>query len=284
MTGLKKYGSIAEEIVNYIMVAVGAVIAAFSIQDFLAPNHIFDGGIVGVSMITAHFTGFKLSIVTWILNVPFLFFGFKKKGVRFVMRAVFAMTIFALAVGFFEKTPAVTEDYLLAVTFGGLILGVGVGLVLRYGGCLDGTEIIASVLSPKIHQPIGRQVLCFNIFLYMLVGVLYGWNRGLYSILTYILVSVVMTRVEEGFDAQRACLIFTHDDVGEIKDRIYQSLGRTCTEWDTEGYIGGENKALYVVVSQYEVRQIRDILADFSCFSTICGIDEIIGKNVKSIV
>ncbi len=281
MTMTKKHLSLGEEIVNYLLVAVGAIIAAFAIEDFLAPNHIFDGGIVGVSMIASDFSGFKLSILTWLLNVPFLLLGWKKKGHHFVFRSVYAMTVFAIAVAVFEETPNVTEDHLLAVTFGGLILGVGVGLVLRYGGCLDGTEIVASILNPKIHMPIGRQVLCFNIVLYMLVGVLYGWNRGLYSILTYVLVSVVMTRVEEGFDAQRACLIFTHDDVNEIKDRIYQSLGRTCTEWQTEGYIGGDNKALYVVLSQYEVRQLREILSDFKCFATISGIDEIIGKNVK---
>ena len=272
---------IKHEVINFVMIAIGAVIAAFAIEDFLAPNHIYDGGIVGVSMITASFTHFKLSILTWLFNVPFLFFAWKKKGHIFVIRSVYAMTLFAIAVAVFETTPAVTQDHLLAVTFGGLILGVGVGMILRYGGCLDGTEIVASILSKTLHQPIGRLVLCFNIVLYMVVGFLYGWNRGLYSILTYVLVSVVMTRVEEGFDAQRGCLIFTHDDVDKIKDRIYNELGRTCTEWDTAGYIGGENKALYVVISQYELRQLRDIVADFNCFVTVSEIDEIIGRNVK---
>jgi uncharacterized membrane-anchored protein YitT (DUF2179 family) len=273
--------SLRLKIFNYIMIAIGACIAAFAIEDFLAPNKIFDGGIVGVSMIIARFTGWKLSILTWALNVPFLIVGWRKKGYAFVVRSIYAMTVFAIAVAVFETTPAVTEDYLLAVAFGGLILGVGVGIVLRYGGCLDGTEIVASLLSPKIHLSIGRQVLCFNIVLYMIIGIIYGWNWGLYSILTYVLVSVVMTRVEEGFDAQRGCLIFTHDDVDAIKNRIYTELGRTCTEWNTEGYIGGQNKALYVVISQYELRQLRDIMADFNCFVTITDIDEVIGKNVK---
>ncbi|WP_408072155.1 YitT family protein [Butyrivibrio sp. JL13D10] len=282
MSRYKHSRELKDIIFSYIMIGIGATIAAFSIEDFLAPNRIFDGGIVGVSMITANFTGFKLSILTWLLNVPFLIFGWKKKGPHFVIRSIYAMTIFAVAVAFFETTPAVTTEHLLAVTFGGLILGVGVGIVLRYGGCLDGTEIVASILSPKIHISIGRQVLYFNIVLYLIIGFLYGWNNGLYSILTYVLVSVVMTRVEEGFDAQRACLIFTHDDVAAIKDRIYKELGRTCTEWNTEGYIGGENKALYIVVSQYELKQVREILSDFNCFATISGIDEIIGENVKS--
>jgi uncharacterized membrane-anchored protein YitT (DUF2179 family) len=276
-----KKENLKSKIFSIIMITIGACIAAFAIEDFLGPNKIFDGGIVGVSMIIAKFSGFKLSILTWILNVPFLLLGWKKRGAAFVLRSVYAMTVFSLAVAFFETTPAVTEDYLLAVTFGGLILGVGVGIVLRYGGCLDGTEIVASLLSPKLHIPIGRQVLCFNIVLYMVIGMIYGWNWGLYSILTYVLVSVVMTRVEEGFDAQRGCLIFTHDDVAAIKDKIYQELGRTCTEWKTEGYVGGENRALYVVISQYELRQLRDIVADFNCFITVSSIDEIIGKNVK---
>ena len=269
------------EIFSFIMVAIGACIAAFSIEDFLAPNKIFDGGIVGVSMLLSHFTGVRLSILTWILNVPFLLIGWKKRGPLFVARAIFAMTVFAVAVAVFETTPNVTDDHLLAVTFGGLILGVGVGIVLRYGGCLDGTEIVASLLAPKIHQTIGRQVLCFNIVLYLIIGLIFGWNQGLYSILTYVLVSVVMERVEEGFDAQRGCLIFTHEDVSLIKDKIYKNLGRTCTEWKTEGYIGGENRALYVVISQYELRQLREIMSEFECFITITEIDEIIGKNVK---
>ncbi len=271
------------EIINFIMVTVGAIIAAFSIEDFLAPNNIFDGGIVGVSMIVSSFTGFKLSILTWVFNVPFLFFAWKKKGTLFLVRSIYAMSVFSLAVAFFETTPAVTDDHLLAVTFGGLILGVGVGIILRYGGCLDGTEIVASVLVKHLHLPIGKQVLCFNILLYIVVGIVYGWDRGLYSILTYVLVSVVMTRVEEGFDTQRGCLIFTHDDVDAIKDNIYQNLGRTCTEWDTAGYIAGENKALYVVISHYELRQLRDIVSNYNCFVTVCEIDEIIGKNVKKV-
>ncbi len=274
--------NIRREIHNFLMITAGAIIAAFSIEDFLAPNNIFDGGIVGVSMIVSSFSGIKLSLLTWLFNVPFLVFAWKMKGKIFVIRAVYAMTVFAAAVGVFETTAAVTDDHLLAVTFGGLILGVGVGLVLRYGACLDGTEIVASVLSKKIHQPIGRQVLCFNIVLYLIVGFLYGWDRGLYSILTYVLVSVVMTRVEDGFDTQRGCMIFTNDNVLEIKDRIYQELGRTCTEWDAKGYIGGDNRALYIVISQYELRQLRDIVSSYNCFVTVCNIDEIIGTNVKN--
>ena len=276
-----KKSSVWSEVFSFFMVAIGACIAAFAIEDFLAPNKIFDGGIVGVSMLISSFTGWKLSILTWVLNVPFLLIGWKRRGHLFVIRAVFAMTVFAVAVAVFETTPNVTYDNLLAVTFGGLILGVGVGIVLRYGGCLDGTEIVASLLAPKIHLTIGRQVLCFNIVLYLLIGFIFGWNQGLYSILTYVLVSVVMTRVEEGFDAQRGCLIFTHDDVGAIKDRIYAKLGRTCTEWKTEGYIGGENRALYVVISHYELRQLREIISDFECFVTVTDIDEIIGRNIK---
>ena len=269
------------DILCFIMLTIGSITAAFSIEEFLAPNKIFDGGIVGVSMIAANFTGFKLSIMTWLLNAPFLILGWKKRGTAFVVRAIYAMTVFAVAVGFFEATPAVTRDHLLAVTFGGLILGVGVGIILRYGGCLDGTEIVASILSPKIHLPIGRQVLFFNVFLYLIIGFLYGWNNGLYSILTYVLVSVVMTKVEEGFDAERGCLIFTHDDVDAIKNRIYAELGRTCTIWNTEGFIGGDNKALYVVISRYELRQLREILSNYNCFVTVSNIEEIIGKHVK---
>ena len=276
-----KKSSVKYNIFCFIMLTLGAITAAFSIEDFLAPNRIFDGGIVGVSMIAANFSGVNLSILTWFFNAPFLILGWKKRGTTFVVRAIYAMTVFAVAVGFFETTPAITQDHLLAVTFGGLILGVGVGIILRYGGCLDGTEIVASILSPKLHLPIGRQVLFFNIVLYLIIGFIFGWNRGLYSILTYVLVSVVMTKVEEGFDEEKGCLIFTHDDVSTIKTQIYNELGRTCTEWNTEGFIGGTNKALYVVISRYELRQLREILSNYNCFVTVSSIEEIIGKHVK---
>lgn len=276
-----KKSSVKYNIFCFIMLTLGAITAAFSIEDFLAPNRIFDGGIVGVSMIAANFSGVNLSILTWFFNAPFLILGWKKRGTTFVVRAIYAMTVFAVAVGFFETTPAITQDHLLAVTFGGLILGVGVGIILRYGGCLDGTEIVASILSPKLHLPIGRQVLFFNIVLYLIIGFIFGWNRGLYSILTYVLVSVVMTKVEEGFDEEKGCLIFTHDDVSAIKTQIYNELGRTCTEWNTEGFIGGTNKALYVVISRYELRQLREILSNYNCFVTVSSIEEIIGKHVK---
>ncbi|ETP72811.1 hypothetical protein UYO_1228 [Lachnospiraceae bacterium JC7] len=281
LSNATKKHSVKYNIFCFIMLTLGAITAAFSIEDFLAPNRIFDGGIVGVSMIAANFSGVNLSILTWVFNAPFLILGWKKRGTTFVVRAIYAMTVFAVAVGFFETTPAITQDHLLAVTFGGLILGVGVGIILRYGGCLDGTEIVASILSPKLHLPIGRQVLFFNIVLYLIIGFIFGWNRGLYSILTYVLVSVVMTKVEEGFDEEKGCLIFTYDDVSAIKTQIYNELGRTCTEWNTEGFIGGTNKALYVVISRYELRQLREILSNYNCFVTVSSIEEIIGKHVK---
>ncbi len=281
LSNATKKHSVKYNIFCFIMLTLGAITAAFSIEDFLAPNRIFDGGIVGVSMIAANFSGVNLSILTWVFNAPFLILGWKKRGTTFVVRSIYAMTVFAVAVGFFETNPAITQDHLLAVTFGGLILGVGVGIILRYGGCLDGTEIVASILSPKLHLPIGRQVLFFNIVLYLIIGFIFGWNRGLYSILTYVLVSVVMTKVEEGFDEEKGCLIFTHDDVSAIKTQIYNELGRTCTEWNTEGFIGGTNKALYVVISRYELRQLREILSNYNCFVTVSSIEEIIGKHVK---
>ena len=152
----------------------------------------------------------------------------------------------------------------------------------RYGGCLDGTEIVASVSSKKIHVPIGRLILMFNIVLYSVIGFLNGWDMGLYSILTYVIVSIIMTKVEEGFEEQRGVFIFSSKDIPIIKERIFTELGRTCTEWDTSGYIGGTNKALYVVISRYELRQLRDIVDDYECFVTVSEIDEIIGKHIKS--
>lgn len=127
------------------MITAGAVIAAFALEEFLVPNHIFDGGVTGVSMILHHYLPVKLGVLVALLNLPFLLVGLKRMGRAFVIKAAFAMVLFSVMTGVFEPMAQATEDVILAVCFGGVLLGVGVGLVLRGGGCLDGTEIVAII-------------------------------------------------------------------------------------------------------------------------------------------
>ena len=166
-----------ETILSFLMITVGAILAAFSLEEFLVPNHIYDGGITGISMIAAHFTPAKLGVMVTLFNLPFIVIAWRKLGHVFVTKFFYAILLFSLATIFFEPLENATDDIILAVTFGGVLLGTGVGLVLRGGGCLDGTEIIAVILNRAFSFSIGQTVLIFNIIIYSFAGYFFGMNR-----------------------------------------------------------------------------------------------------------
>ena len=174
-----------EQLFPVIMIIVGAACAAFSIECFLIPNTILDGGVTGVSMMINYLTGIRLSILVIVINIPFFFVGYKALGKRFLLRAVIAMAAFSGFLEVCKLIPTVTSSELLAVVFGGVLLGVGVGTVLRHGGCLDGTEIAAMLLSKNVSASTGQIIFMINIFIYITAGILFGWDRAMLSLLTY---------------------------------------------------------------------------------------------------
>ena len=191
---MKKKG----EILSWLMIIAGAVIAAFALEEFLAPNNIFDGGVTGISMIITHVLNdkagvpIKLGILVMVINLPFIIYGFKKIGKQFIIKCAVALIIFSVMTAVFEPLQNATEDNILAVTFGGVFLGIGVGLVLRGGGILDGTEIVALVLSKKISISVGTLILLFNVIIYSVAGAVFGLDRGMYSLLMYFITSKVI--------------------------------------------------------------------------------------------
>ena len=156
------------------MCAVGAVVAAFALEEFLVPNTILDGGVVGIAIMVSAISGVSLSILTIIFNIPFIIIGGRKMGWMFIGKTAFSMVVFSVFLSLFESLPAFTEETLLAVCFGGVILGAGVGLVIRGGGCLDGTETVAILLNRKFNVSVGTVVLIFNVIIYAVAGILFG--------------------------------------------------------------------------------------------------------------
>ncbi|MEE0775456.1 MAG: YitT family protein, partial [Bacillota bacterium] len=181
----KKETSIKAIIASYLMIAIGAVVASFALEAFLVPCTILDGGVTGISIILNQLTGFSLSIFIFVLNIPFLIIGFKQMGQRFLFRGIFGMVLFSVMLSVFHHVEPVTEEPLLAVVFGGVLLGAGVGFVLRHGGCLDGTEIVALLVNKKTNASVGQVILVINIVIFAVAGILFGWDRALYSLLTY---------------------------------------------------------------------------------------------------
>ena len=270
-------------IVPLFFITVGAVIAAFALEEFLVPFKILDGGVVGISMIISQLTGFQLGILTILLNIPFMIVGFKRLGIRFLIRSIYAMVIFSVFLSVFADMKEVTDKEILVVAFGGVTLGIGVGLILRYGGCLDGTEIVAMLLSHHTEFSVGQIVLFFNIIIYGVAGLLFGPDRALYSLLTYFITSKVIDIVENGMEQGKSVMIIT--DYGkEIADAIYSQLGRTCTQMEGKGMVSnGVKTVLYCVITRVEVPAIKKIIndADVSAFMTISDVSEIVGNHIK---
>ncbi len=267
---------------EFVMITLGAVIAAFSIEEFLVPCTILDGGIVGISMIVNHLTGFELGLLTMVLNLPFLMIGAYRLGHIFIAKSGYGMLVFSVFLEIFESFVNATEEYLLAVCFGGVILGIGVGLVIRFGGCLDGTETIAILLNKRYGFSVGQTVLLFNIVIYMIAATLFGWDRAMYSLLTYFITSKIIDMIENGIDQAKAAMIIT-DDADKVSKLIYQMLGRTVTMIDGTGLVSGKKTVLYCVITRFEVNELKNIVQseDVSAFVSISDVSEIIGSHVK---
>ena len=272
----------SEYIFPFLMITVGAVLAAFALEEFLIPSTILDGGINGVSIILDKLTPINMSVFIIVLNLPFLLVGLKQLGAMFFVRGIYGMVLFSIMLEVFRDLTNVTETELLAVVFGGMMLGAGVGLVLRYGGCLDGTEIVALLLSKKTSFSIGQIILGANIIIYAVAGILFGWDRAMYSLLAYFITFKVIDIVEQGMEQAKAIMVIT-DNGGYIADEIYKRLGRTCTKIEGSGLVSGKKDVLYCVITRMEISEIKHIVhsSDSSAFVTVTDISEIIGHHIK---
>ncbi len=279
----KEYNSCVVVILTYMFMTIGILLAAIALEVFLIPNKIIDGGITGVSIILSFLTNINLSIFIIILNVPFLLLGFRHLGKNFLIQSTVAMALFSVLLEIFKQVDVVTNDVLLATVFGGILLGIGVGFVIRYGACLDGVETVAILINKKTSFSVGQVILLVNLVIYMVAGILFGWDRALYSIMTYFITYKLIDIVSEGLEQAKAALIITNNSE-EIARSIYKKLGRTVTFIEGEGLISGKKVVLYVVVTRIELRELKKIVEadDVSAFMTITDVSEIVGQHIKS--
>ena len=280
---MKQKNNLLQNLISFIGITAGAMLAAFSIQTFLSPNMILDGGVIGISMIISKLTGISLSIFTIILNIPFLLIGYKNLGKNFLIKALYAMLLFSAFLTMFQNVHELTDDILLATIYGGIILGIGVGLVIRCGGCLDGTESVAIIINKKTSLSTGQIIMIFNIFIYLTAGILFGLDKALYSLLMYFITFKIIDLVSEGLEQAKATMIITeHGD--EIAKQIYNKLGRTATFIQGNGLVSGKKDILYCVLTRMEISRLRAIVneEDETAFVTITEVSEIIGEHIKS--
>ncbi|MCR4568422.1 MAG: YitT family protein [Pseudobutyrivibrio sp.] len=273
------------EIISYIELTIGAVVAAFAIEEFLVPNNIFDGGVTDISMIIAHFLKLPLGAIIFAVNVPFFVIAYQKMGKAFIIKLIYAIALFSIMTGVFEPVENATDEMLLAITYGGVLLGLGVGLVLRGGGCLDGTEVVAVLLNRNLSISTGQIILIFNVVIFAVAGLVFNVDRGMYSLLMYFISSKVIDVVEIGFESTKSVMVITDDGRG-LADEIFTKLGRTVTFMRGEGLVSNNQKdILYCVVTRAEIHELKELLGDFpgSTFTTISEVSEIVGSHIKSV-
>lgn len=266
-----------------VLLTVGAAIAAAGLELFLVPNNIMDGGIIGVSMIAAHLTGLPLGLLLLGLNLPFLYFGYKQVGATFTLSTLYSVSLLAAFVFLLHPVPAITKDLLLITVFGGVVLGTGVGLILRVGGSLDGAEIIAVVLGRRVPFSIGEIIMFFNVFVFGVGGFVFGWERALYSVLAFFIAYRAIDVVMEGLDESRALMIISNSP-HEISEAIRARLGRGVTHLYGKGGHSGENlEVLYTVISRLEFSKLRQIVDEWDpdAFITVEQVHDVMGGRLR---
>lgn len=271
------------KLLEFIFITIGAVIAAFSLEAILVPNSILDGGVTGISIIFNILFEWKLGLCIFLINIPFIYVGFKNLGWKFLIKAVYSISVFALLIELFHNVDHVTDNILLATIYGSVLLGVGVGVVIRFGGCLDGTESLGIVISKNTNFSVGQFVLFCNIVIFSVAGYFFGVDRALYSLLGYFITSKVIDEISEGFERTKAALIITEDG-NLMAKHIYNKIGRTVTILKGNGLISGQKAVLYCVLTRIEISELKRIVKeeDQSAFITITDVSEIIGSHIKS--
>lgn len=242
---------------------LGSILAAMGLEIFLIPNNIIDGGITGISIMASYLTSIQLGIFIFILNLPFIIIGYKQIGKTFALSTIFSVICFSIFVTLFHPVPGVTQDTLLATIFGGIILGVGIGLIIRNGGSLDGTEIIAILFEKRSAFSIGEIVMFINIFILGISGFVFSWDRAMYSLIAYFIAFKAIDITVEGLEESKAVIIVS-DKNKDISSAIMDRLGRGITLLDGKGaYSGDETEVIYVVLSRLEIAKLKNIVNGF---------------------
>ncbi|WP_026694256.1 YitT family protein [Peribacillus kribbensis] len=266
-----------------IFLTLGALLMATGLEIFLVPNQVIDGGITGVSIMLSSVTGWELGIFLIIINAPFIYLGYKQIGKTFAFSSIYGITALSLFATLFHPVPAFTEDILLATIFGGMAIGIGIGLVIRNGGALDGTEILAIVINKRVPFSVGEIVMFLNIFILGAAGFVFSWDRAMYSILAYVIASKAIDTVVGGLEESKSVWIIS-DYIHEIGDAINARLGRGVTYLHGEGaYSGEDKKVVFCVITRLEESKLTSLVEDIdpSAFLAIADIAEVRGGRFK---
>jgi uncharacterized membrane-anchored protein YitT (DUF2179 family) len=252
------------------------------VKGFLLPSHFIDGGVTGVSMLVSALSGASLPLLILLINAPFIIVGYRHIGRVFALKSALAIVGLALCIAFLPY-PVATQDKLLAAIFGGFFLGAGVGLSIRAGGVLDGTEVMALLLSKKMGTTVGDIILLLNIIIFSVAAIFLGLEPALYSIITYFSASKTIDFLIHGIEEYNGITIVSAKSE-EIRTAILNDLGRGVTVYKGMGGLKGEEQnILFCVVTRLEIPKIKSAVKeiDEAAFIAIHRITDARGGVMK---
>ncbi|WP_308619598.1 YitT family protein [uncultured Eubacterium sp.] len=283
------------KIKNILMLTVAGIINAIGVTMFLAPVKLYDSGISGTSMLLGQLTPewMSLSLFLAVLNIPIFLFGTKKQGWLFTVYAVYVVAIYSLSAWLITDvlpidvsflSPFAKDDLFLCAVFGGLISGAGSGIAIRYGGAMDGIEVLAVIFAKRLSLTVGTFVMIYNVVLYIVCGVIYhSWILPLYSIVTYIVALKVIDYIVEGFDRSKSAMIITEKHE-EICEKLSKQFENGITFFDAKGYYSDSNKTvIYFVLNRFQIGKMREIVhsVDPNAYISITEVADIFGAKQK---
>ena len=274
---------------NLLMITLAGLINAFGVTVFLAPVKLYDSGISGTSMLLAQVTPdyLSLSLFLVLLNIPLFLYGLKRQGRIFTIYSIYAVLVYSvgawlitdvLPIDVAMASPLAGTDLLLCALFGGLISGVGSGLVIRYGGAIDGVEVMAVIFAKRLGLSVGSFVMGYNVLLYIVCGiVIESWILPLYSIVTYAAALKAVDYMVEGFDRSKSAMIVTVRP-REICAALTETFSTGITRIEARGGYSGQGRdVLYFVVNRFQISRLRDIVheLDPTAYITISEVADI---------
>lgn len=281
------------KIKNFIILFFAGIINAIGVTMFLQPVKLYDSGISGTSMLLDMVTPdfLSLSIFLAVLNIPIFLFGLKKQGAEFTIYAIFTVVIYSISAWLITDilpidvstvSPLAKSDLFLCAIFGGVISGIGSGLAVRYGGAMDGIEVLAVIFAKKLSLTVGTFVMIYNVILYIICGiVIQSWILPLYSIVTYIAALKVIDYIIEGFDRSKSAIIITTKQE-EICEKLSLTFENGITFMNAKGYYSDSDKTLiYFVLNRFQVGKMREIVhsIDPNAYISISEVADIFGSD-----
>ena len=279
---------------NFILLTLAGLVNAFGVTFFLAPVKLYDSGISGTSMLLSQITPgwLSLSVFLLLLNVPLFIYGLKKQGIHFTVYAIYTVAMYSLfaflindvlPVDVSMASPLAESDLLLCALFGGLISGAGSGLAIRFGGAMDGIEVLAVIFAKRIGITVGTFVMIYNVILYIICGLLLqSWILPLYSIVAYMAALKTVDFIVEGFDRSKAAMIVTSrpDDVCKA---LSEEFGSGMTLLKAQGFYSGSDMiAVYFIVNRFQVGRMKSIVheCDPKAYISITEVANVYSSNV----